>query len=252
MGAPSIFAVLSTLPDSQYQPVIETLVAQAASDANTHPVIIAPEDRPLVRSASGKVSKDDPLLRYGHAAFGSSYPVLTRGEAAVLFRDRKKGRNAELIDDRTFLFLTDSIPQAETLNAFDAFCFIITGDRSAIPFMYEWTQTVIHAKGNASFRFLFVNEMKLEKAAEFFIELKAELNPTRNDSVEYVFCGSLAIRSEELALAESAGMLIPEAFPRGTTHGQARYAATRLFARSSVETSDAAAERVRLFSTLLD
>lgn len=247
MAGPVFFAFISSAAPQTRGRVIDSLVLEFAEAKSGRAVLVDLDPGSNLRFKTGRPSKDDPIARYGNTLASSGVPVLKPSEAADFFEDAVKARNTAMSDGRVFIALMNEAPPADAIPLFDALCFAVTMSPASVPFVYGSVKAMEGAGRNIPVRVMIVGEHAIEKTAEFYVSMAGELKRIGNSFSELSYAGFMAFDQEETALAAQYGISTIEAFPQGSTRGQARQAARKLFALDISETTGDWIDRERAF-----
>jgi|GEM_PF-2223254 len=251
MAGSTFFAFVSNAAPQTRVRVIESLALELAEAGTIRPVLINLDPGSNLRLKAGKPTKDDPVARYGNMMSSSSVPVLKPSEAADFFEDAAKPRNAAMSDGRPFIALMNEAPPTDFIRLFDALCFAVTMSPASTAFIYSAVKAMESAGRSIPVRVMMVGEQHIEKAAEFYVSMAGEFKRIGNGFSELSYAGFMNFDQEETALASQYGITTIEAFPQGSTRGQAKLAARKLFTQDFSEMNSDWADRERAFHEYL-
>ncbi len=251
MDGPAFFTFSSNAAPRMRARVAESLAIELASGNRTKPVLINLDPGATLRMKAGRQSREDPVARYGGALGSSGIPLLKPPEAADFLEDASKPRNAAWSESRSFIALMDGVPSAEAIPLFDALCLAVTPSPASTAFVYGAVKSMQSAGKTLQMRIMVVGEPRIEKTAEFYAAMAAEIRSLGSGFDEIVYAGFVAYDQEETELANSYGMPTVEAFPEGVTRGQVKQAVRMLFAKDVSESGEDWAERERGFARYL-
>lgn len=251
MEAAAFFALISNTSPSYLAGVIETLMFECVNGRLSKPVLINMDTTTVFRFRPGKYNREDPVARYGGLLGNIAVPLLNPSEAAGFFEDAAKGRNAALSTGRSFISLSREPPSVEVLPLYDALCFAVALDDSSTAFVYAAIKAMLSSGRRLPIRLLVVGDPRIERCAEFYVELVDEIKALSGGALEISFAGHMALDQEESDLAAGFGLPTIEVYPESAPRGQAKQAVRRLFDYDPSEADMQGAERMVRLSKYL-
>jgi hypothetical protein len=247
MAGPVFFAFIAGTAPQTRDRIVESLLLEFMETKAGRPVLVNLDPSSNLRLKTGRPSKDEPVGRYGNTLASSGVPILKPSEAADFFEDAVKTSNAAMSDGRVFIALMNEVPKPEMIALFDAICFAVTMSPASTAFIYGAVKAMEAAGKNIPVRVMIVGEQNIEKTAEFYVSLAREFKMIGTSFSELSYAGFMAFDPEETSLAAQYGVSTIEAFPQGSTKGQARQTARKIFAVDISETDCDWLERERTF-----
>jgi len=245
------YAIMSNLPKQLRCICAESLIIEAMRFRGKTVAVNLDGDLRLV-CASAKATRDDPMTRFGKVLGSCEAPVLAREDFSEYLREASRQRTPELTKDRSMLLFLDKPPSKEVLPAIDAMCFLVSPDHSSIPFIYSILKAQAEGGFGIPVRIVIVGEPYLERAAEFFIGIKNEIDGLRVVGQEFGFAGNIYFDQDQFELAIGYNQPLVEAFSGGSTHGQIRYIVNRLLVRDLARVSIAETACLERLGSLLN
>lgn len=224
------YAILSNLPKTTRSICAESLIIEAMKLKGRTVAVNLDADLWL-SCGLPKNNKDDSVARYGKVIGAAEAPVFNREEFKEFLKDAGRQKNAELARDRSLLVFLDKPPEKEVMPVFDAMCFIVSPDHSSIPFIFSVLKIQNETGYHVPIKIVIAGEPYIEKATEFFVGIRKELEGLRGNGPEIGFAGNIYFDQDQYELAISYNLPYIEAFPGSFTHGQVRYVINRLFVK---------------------
>ncbi|HAP42584.1 MAG: hypothetical protein A2087_11285 [Spirochaetes bacterium GWD1_61_31] len=189
-----------------------------------------------------KQAKEDALWKHAQSFPTSEAAVLEGAAFREFLRDAARPRGQDLLRDRKFLVYPAEEDIDWLLGLASGLCFILVPDHSSIPYLYAKLQNYRAGEIRPPVRIVLVGEPCIEKAAEFFLGLKNEVEGLTGESLDFNFAGHVAFDQDQVDLALGYNLNLLEAFPGGTTHGQFKHIVQNLLicdaTRSEVPDAD--------------
>jgi hypothetical protein len=182
-------------------------------------------------------TKDDSISHYGKTIGTTEAPVLNRDSFKEFLKDASRHKNVSLTKDRSLLVFLDKSPEKSILPVLDAFCLIVSSAPSSIPFIFSIIKSQHETGCHVPIKIVVAGELAIEKAAEFFLTIRTELESLRGNGPEFSFIGNIHFNQDQFELATGNNQTFIDAFPGGSSHGQIKYIVSRLLQRDATRTS---------------
>lgn len=177
--------------------------------------------------ASANRPSREGLFRYARSVIFGDTPYIGRNETREVFTEMlRRGAMGEL-EGWTALVIADD-PRAASLDrVMDAIAFFNAGDSRFVPWLFPILRE-IRERSSCPCCVTVVDEPRIEKAAEFFVLLNAELRNLIGKDIELAFNSCIAFDPEKAALCAAKGLSYTDFFSKEETHGQAKAVAARI------------------------
>jgi len=233
------------MPPVARQLLIVGLLKEAKRTVQTQIVLVDTELNKDFKISPTKLTREHPLYRFAKTLDGLDIPFLGRDELTNLCNELGKLKNPNVFDGSLTIVLQSTLPVAPSISAFDAICLVTPTDPSVIPLLYRSISSLRPYKRTGPFYIWVYGETRIEKGAEFFMELKNELEQLTKEEIELIYAGCISIPNEEMLLLSRFKVDIHTAFPQSTLQGGIQYAAERIFSFAELPLNHPTIEQLR-------
>jgi len=192
-------------------------------------VLIDTEPNEELKTFPSKLGKDHPLFRYSSTLPDVDIPFINRENFLHLCSEMEHPKNKQVFEKTVAIVMHSKPPADQQVTALDGICIVTPVDMAIIPLIYQ-TILSMHSLSKIVPIFLWIfGESKIEIGAEFFLQIKHELDELAREAIDLYYLGCIQIPREELLLLSRFKKDIHSAFPESSLLGSVKYACDRLF-----------------------
>jgi len=186
------------------------------------------------------------LTRYVRNALFGDIPFVGHDEARSVFSELLKRDAADSLDGRIVLALADEAQIGSLCGILDALAFFVPGDSRSVPWLFPIVKD-ISARRGCPCCITVLDERRIEKAAEFFLSMKAELGSLAKKDLDIAFNACIAFDPEKTSLCAANGLSYTDFFSGEDAHGQAKVVAKGILAMTAGQEGSPASDALRVF-----
>lgn len=182
--------------------------------------VVANKTESSIPCSNARQPRDNVFLRYGKLFKFGDIAVLDKEDFRDFSADIRKLSAHESYKEKNWIVFYDKILADDSVKSLDAIGLVLKPSQSAVPAAYQYIKAMTKSGCSVPLKVIIYGERYIEKAAEFFLGLKADLKKLSSENAPVEFAGFIFIPPEEKDLLLRFNTDIPRAFPKSDLHGQ--------------------------------